>query len=175
MAYQATDDLLESPVRFFEVEDSIGSKNLVRRQLTIASDSAIALADMREGYWVQPHPTSLNQYVSIGAAPSANPKADNVQAYVVASLSGSQPDVLESGGVTGLQGVFTGRTKIFNTLDATYAPGDLLTVRLVDIGDGGGAVHPGLAKTGATAANAVAKVEFFDSANGVLHFTATSA
>ena len=166
MAYEATSDLLESPIRFFEVEDSIGSRNIVRRQLTIADDSAISLANMREGYWVQPHATELHQYVSVPGL-----KDDGLQVYVVASLSGAQGDVLESGGVTGLDGMYIGRTKIYDTVDDTsYAPGDILTVRLVDIGDGAGAVHPGLCKDLATAANAMARVEFFDSANGVLHF-----
>lgn len=169
MSYSPTSDLLNSAnagVRFFEVEDSLGSRTLVRRQLVISSASSIALADMKEGYWVQPDPANIDQYISV-----ASLLGDYMPVYVVASLTGSQPDVLESGGVTGLAGSYVGLTKVFDTTDATYAPGDLLTVNLVDIGDGAGAVHPGLIKTGATAAKAVARVEFFDAANGVLKFS----
>ena len=169
MAFPPTSDLLDAAnagVRFFEVEDSLGSRTLVRRQLTVSSASSIALADMKEGYWVMPDAANLDQYVSVPGL-----LADNMPAYPVASLTGAQGDVLESGGVTGLHGSHVGLTKVFDTTDATYAPGDLLTVNLVDIGDGGGAVHPGLLKTGATAANAVARVEFFDAANGVLKYS----
>jgi hypothetical protein len=172
MSYPPTSDLLNAAnagIRFFEVEDSLGSRTLVRRQLAISSASAIALANLKEGHWVRPDPANVDQYISV---PGLLP--DNVPVYVVASLTGSQPDVLESGGVTGLAGTYVGRTKMYDTTDATYAPGDLLTVNLVDIGDGAGAVNPGLIKTGATAAKAVARVEFFDSPNGVLKFTILS-
>jgi hypothetical protein len=173
MAYPPTSDLtdaLNSGVRFFEVEDSLGSYGLVRRQLQISSASAVAIGSLHEGHWVQPDAANLNQYVSVNAL-----LADNMPAYVVASLTGAQGDVKESGGVTGLQGGgYVARTKVFDTVvDVTYAPGDLLTVTLVDIGDGlagpaAGGLHPGLIKSGATAANAVAVVEFYDAAQGIL-------
>lgn len=166
MAYPPTQDLTDSNnvgVRFFEVEDSLGSYSLVRRQLTVSASSPRALADIHEGHWVVPSST-LDEYETVAAL-----LADNVPAYVVASLSGSQGDVLESGGVTGLQGDYIGLTKVYEVGDA-YSPGDLLTLNLVDIGDGAGAVHSGLVQTGATAANAVAVVEFFDAANGVLKY-----
>lgn len=175
MAYPPTSELtdaLSAGVRFFEVEDSLGSYGLVRRQLQISAASSIPLASLHEGHWVQPDPANLNEYIAVAAL-----LADNMPAYVVASLSGAQGDVLESGGVTGLQGGgYVARTKVFDTVvDATYAPGDLLTLNLVDIGDGlagpgAGGLHPGLIKSGATAANAVAVVEFYDAAQGILYY-----
>lgn len=167
MAFPPTSDLTDSAnlgVRFFEVEDSLGSYNIVRRQLTISANSSIALADLHEGHWVQPDPASPGEYISVAAL-----LADNMPAYCVGSLTGAQGDVSESGGLTGLQGDYIGLTKVFEVGDS-YASGDLLTLNLVDIGDGAGAVHPGLVQTGATAAKAVAVVESFDSANGVLRF-----
>jgi hypothetical protein len=182
MAYEATSDLLESPNRLFEIEDSLGSRNVVRRQLQLseATDTTqeVALEDMREGYWVVPDAANLHQYKAIPSNYDTSIATNRLPAWVCVSLRGSQPDVSESGGVTGAQGVYTGRTKVYDTTDATYAPGDLLTLGHVDIGDGlagpltGGSagLHPGLKKAGATAGNAVARVEFFDAANGVLEF-----
>jgi hypothetical protein len=176
MAFPPTGDLTDANnvgVRFFEVEDSLGSYNLVRRQLPVSANSAVALSALHEGHWVQPDPALVNGYISVNAT-----LANNMPAYAVASLSGAQGDVQESGGVTGLQGDYVGRTKVFDTVvDVTYAPGDLLTVDLVDIGDGlagpaAGGLHPGLIKSGATAANAVAVVEFYDAANGILVYRA---
>ena len=166
MAYPPTSDLTDSAnvgVRFFEVEDSLGSYNIVRRQLTISANSSIELKDLHEGHWVQPDPASPGEYISV-----AGLLADNMPAYVVGSLTGAQGDVLESGGVTGLQGDYIGLTKVYE-VGGTYSPGDLLTINLVDIGDGAGAVHPGLVNTG-VAAKAVAVVESFDAGNGILRF-----
>ena len=168
MSFPPTSDLLDAQndgIRFFEVEDSLGSYPIVRRQLQISANSSIAIADLHEGHWVQPDPAQLDEYISVAAL-----LADNMPAYVVASLSGAQGDVSESGGITGLQGGYVGLTKVFDSTDGSYASGDLLTLNLVDIGDGAGAVNPGLLKTGANAAKAVAVVEFFDSANGILKY-----
>jgi hypothetical protein len=177
MAFEATSDLLESPNRLFEIEDSLGSRNVVRRQLQVSSASALALSDFREGYWLMPDAANLHEYT---VAPAGYAGLSPVPpAFVCVSLRGSQPDVAESGGVTGAQGVFVGRTKVYDTTVGAYAPGDLLTVGHVDIGDGLAGplsgLHPGLTSTGATAANAVARVEFFDAANGVLEFVTLSA
>lgn len=112
-----------------------------------------------------PDPANVNQYLPATSIPPGG------VAYAVASLTGEQGDVLESGGVTGLAGSYVGRTKVFDTVvDTSYVPGDLLTVTDVDIG--GGTMRPGLIKDGALAANSVARVEFYDAANGVLVFTA---
>jgi hypothetical protein len=177
MSFEATSDLLESPIRFFEVEDSIGSKHLVRRQLTVADDSDTSLANMREGYWVVPHPTLLHEYISASlaagpgaAAPWSGIFPKTLPAYPVASLSGSQGDVTESGGVTGLHGDHIGRTKIYEVGDAaSLVPGAQLTLGEVDIGDGSPSTHPGL-KLASAGELCVAVVEFFDSANGVLQY-----
>ena len=177
MAYEATSDLLESPIRFFELEDSLGSKNIIRRQLAVADDSDTALADMREGYWVVPHPSLINEYISASlaagpgaAAPWSGTFPPALPAFPVGSLSGAQGDVTESGGVTGLQGDHIGRTKIFEGADvALYLPGAELTLGEVDIGDGSPATHPGL-KAAGSGELCVATVEFFDAANGVLQY-----
>lgn len=166
MSFPPTSDLLDpqnAGVRFFEVEDSLGSRTLVRRQLTVA-DAAV-LAALREGDWVKPDPANVNQYIPCTVLPAGG------VAYCVASLVGDQPDVLESGGVTGLAGSYIGRTKVFKAAPTIpYAPGIPLSAVQVDIG--AGVLRPGLTPDGVTAANTVARVEFYDAANGVLVFTA---
>lgn len=165
MAYPPTSDLLDAAnagIRYFEVEDSLGSRALVRRQLAVA-DSAVLQA-LVEGEWVMPDPANVNQYVPAQLPPGG-------VAYCVASMTGTQNDVLESGGVTGLQGSYVGRTKVFEAAPTiAYAVGLPLTVDSVDIG--GGEMRYGLTTDGVAGGNEVARVEFYDAANGVLVFTA---